>query len=141
MNEYAEAAAPVAETVDIRSSADVVKARQLVRTLAQQARLSLVNQTKLVTAASEIGRNTLIYGGGGSMRAAVISDGGRQGVWVEFEDQGPGIEDVELALTDGWTSGKGMGLGLSGAKRLVDDFHLDTVPSRGTKVAVVKWSR
>ncbi|MYW19926.1 anti-sigma regulatory factor, partial [Streptomyces sp. SID2955] len=107
-----------AETVPVAGSGDVVSARQMVRTLAQRIGLSLVHQTKLVTAASELGRNMLVYGGGGVVRAAAVTDAGRTGVFVEFRDQGPGIADIELALTDGWTSGNGMGLGLSGARRL-----------------------
>ncbi|MFC9795529.1 ATP-binding protein [Streptomyces sp. NPDC057695] len=140
MREY-PADAATREEVLIQASGDVVKARQAVRLLAQQAGLSLVNQTKLVTAASELGRNTLIYGGGGQAHAAVVRDMARVGVWVRFVDTGPGIDDVELALTDGWTSGSGMGLGLSGARRLVDEFELVSVPGVGTTVTVLKWAR
>ncbi|MGA4977584.1 anti-sigma regulatory factor [Streptomyces cinereoruber] len=129
------------EEVAIRSSGDVVKARQTVRVLAQQAGLSLVNQTKLVTAASELGRNTLIYGGGGTADAVIVRDMARVGVQVSFSDTGPGIPDIEQALTDGWTSGSGMGLGLSGARRLVDEFELDSAPGAGTTVTVLKWAR
>ncbi|MFF0561820.1 ATP-binding protein [Streptomyces sp. NPDC004266] len=129
------------EEVPIQASGDVVKARQTVRLLAQQAGLSLVNQTKLVTAASELGRNTLIYGGGGTAQAVIVRDVARVGVWVRFADAGPGIPDTELALTDGWTSGSGMGLGLSGARRLVDEFELDSTPGVGTTVTVLKWAR
>ncbi|MFE2922168.1 anti-sigma regulatory factor [Streptomyces goshikiensis] len=125
----------------INANAGVVQARQLVRTLAQQCRLSLVEQTKLVTAASELARNTLIYGGGGTMTAALVDERGRRGVRLVFADQGPGIPDVELALTDGWTSGSGMGLGLSGSRRLVDDFVLDTAAGQGTTVTITKWAR
>ncbi|MEU6313298.1 anti-sigma regulatory factor [Streptomyces sp. NPDC047014] len=125
----------------INANAGVVQARQLVRALAQQCRLSLVEQTKLITAASELARNTLIYGGGGTMTAALVEERGRRGVRLVFADQGPGIPDVELALTDGWTSGSGMGLGLSGSRRLVDDFVLDTAPGQGTTVAITKWAR
>jgi serine/threonine-protein kinase RsbT len=140
MKDYGgEAADP--ETVEITGSGDVVRARQMVRLLAQRGGLSLVNQTKLVTAASELGRNALVYGSGGTARAAVVRDGGRQGVWVEFSDRGPGIPDLELALTDGWTSGSGMGLGLSGTRRLVDEFHIESEPGVGTTVRVVKWAR
>ncbi|MFE5733865.1 anti-sigma regulatory factor [Streptomyces sp. NPDC056528] len=129
------------EEVSIHSSGDVVKARQAVRVLAQQAGLSLVNQTKLVTAASELGRNTLIYGGGGTADAVIVRDMARVGVRVSFSDTGPGIPDIEQALTDGWTSGSGMGLGLSGARRLVDEFELDSAPGAGTTVTVLKWAR
>ncbi|MDD1058771.1 anti-sigma regulatory factor [Streptomyces cocklensis] len=113
----------------------------MVRALAQQARLSLVDQTKLVTAASELARNTLTYGGGGSMRMSIVTRDGRTGVKVVFRDEGPGIPDLELALTDGWSSGKGMGLGLSGARRLADEFDLVSEPGKGTHVVVVKWAR
>lgn len=130
-----------AEESPIVANADVVKARQTVRALAQQARLSLVDQTKLVTAASELARNTLTYGGGGSMRVSIVSRGLKRGVRVAFHDEGPGIADMDLALTDGWSSGKGMGLGLSGARRLADEFELVSEPGKGTRVVVVKWAR
>ncbi|MEV7846164.1 anti-sigma regulatory factor [Streptomyces cyaneofuscatus] len=125
----------------IAQNDDVVRARQQVRTYAQQCRLSLVDQTKFITAASELARNTLVYGGGGQMRAGLVERDGRRGVAAVFEDSGPGIPDVELALTDGWTSGGGLGLGLSGARRLVDEFDLDTEAGRGTRVSIVKWAR
>ncbi|MEV0193534.1 anti-sigma regulatory factor [Kitasatospora purpeofusca] len=131
----------VEQTVPIVSNDDVVRARQLVRTLAQQCGLSLVDQTKLVTAASELARNTLVYGGGGAMHCATVHRDGRRGVHAVFEDSGPGIPDLDLALTDGWTSGGGLGLGLSGARRLVDDFELDSRTGVGTKVSVTKWAR
>ncbi|ACU37625.1 MULTISPECIES: anti-sigma regulatory factor [Actinosynnema] len=120
---------------------DVVRVRQLVRNYAQKVKLSLVDQTKLVTAASELARNTLVYGGGGRASVEVVTDGRRQGVRAAFTDEGPGIPDLTLALADGWSSGKGMGLGLSGARRLVDQFDLDTEVGRGTSVTVVKWKR
>jgi serine/threonine-protein kinase RsbT len=129
------------QILEITANAAVVQARQLVRTLAQECRLSLVEQTKLITAASELARNTLIYGGGGTMTAALVDERGRRGVRLVFADQGPGIADIDLALTDGWTSGNGMGLGLSGSKRLVDDFTLDTAPGLGTTVTITKWAR
>lgn len=125
----------------IVSNDDVVRARQSVRTLAQECRLSLVDQTKLVTAVSELARNTLVHGGGGSMRADLVANGPRKGVRAVFEDQGPGIPDLDLALTDGWTSGSGLGLGLSGSRRLVDEFAIDSEPGRGTTVTVTKWGR
>ena len=137
----ASPAAQTSESYRISSDADVVRVRQSVRTLAVSAELSLVDQTKLVTAVSELARNTLVHGGGGDVTIEVVSEGARPGVRVGFEDRGPGIEDVALALTDGWSSGTGLGLGLSGAKRLVDDFDLRTVPGSGTMVSVVKWSR
>ncbi|MDX3377193.1 anti-sigma regulatory factor [Streptomyces sp. ME02-6991-2A] len=125
----------------IAQNDDVVRARQQVRTCAQKCKLSLVDQTKFITAASELARNTLVYGGGGQMRAGLVERDGRRGVAAVFEDSGPGIPDVELALTDGWTSGGGLGLGLSGARRLVDEFFLDTEAGRGTTVSIVKWVR
>jgi serine/threonine-protein kinase RsbT len=130
-----------ARVQSIATSDDVVRARQLVRTLAVDCRLSLVDQTKLVTAASELARNTLSYGGGGTMSAELLERAGRRGVRLSFADQGPGIPDLDLALSDGWSSGKGMGLGLSGARRLVDEFDLHTVVDEGTTVTVVKWAR
>lgn len=131
----------VAETLMLASEADVVRVRQAVRTAAVTAALSLVDQTKLVTATSELARNTLVYGGGGHVMIELLDRDRRRGVAVEFVDEGPGIADVELAMTDGWTSGSGMGLGLSGAKRLVDEFDLETEPGRGTTVRVTKWKR
>jgi serine/threonine-protein kinase RsbT len=133
--------AGTALTLTLASDGDVVRGRQAVRDLAVAAKLSLVDQTKLVTATSELARNTLVYGGGGVLHAAITADGARHGVEVEFVDEGPGIADLELALTDGWTSGSGMGLGLSGAKRLVDDFRVESEPGRGTRVRIVKWKR
>jgi serine/threonine-protein kinase RsbT len=129
------------ETHQISSDADVVRVRQSVRNLAISAKLSLVDQTKLVTAASELARNTLVYGGGGEVTVEVVSAGARRGVRAAFSDDGPGIPDVQLALTDGWTSGTGLGLGLSGARRLVDEFELSSDPGSGTVVRVVKWTR
>ncbi|KIR64624.1 ATP-binding protein [Micromonospora harpali] len=125
----------------IRSDEDVVRVRQLVRTVAVAVRLSLVDQTKLVTAASELARNTLVYGGGGSAEVSVVDNGRRRGVRIVFADDGPGIADLDLALTDGYTTGGGLGLGLSGARRLVDEFDIDTGPGRGTRITVTKWSR
>ena len=129
------------ETLVLGSEADVVRVRQAVRAAAVSASLSLVDQTKLVTATSELARNTLVYGGGGRVTVTVLDQDRRKGVQVEFTDEGPGIDDVDLAMTDGWTSGSGMGLGLSGAKRLVDEFDLDTRPGSGTTVRVTKWKR
>ncbi|HWU10149.1 MAG TPA: anti-sigma regulatory factor [Streptomyces sp.] len=129
------------QVITIDSNDDVVRARQLVRGLAQRCKLSLVDQTKLVTAASELARNTLVYGGGGVMRLGLVQRDGRTGVTAVFEDSGPGIPDVDQAMTDGWTSGGGLGLGLSGARRLVDDFTLETEVGSGTQIAVTKWAR
>jgi len=110
--------------------------------VAAQHGLSLVDQTKLVTAASELARNALVHGGGGMARVEVVTSGtGKPGVRIDFTDDGPGIADVDLALTDGWTSGDGLGLGLSGARRLVDEFELTSKPGSGTSVVVTKWSR
>ena len=127
--------------VAIANDADVVAVRQAVRALAAQAALSLVDQTKVITAASELARNTLVYGGGGTAELAVVRNGARSGVRAVFVDHGPGIANVELALTDGWTSGTGLGLGLSGSRRLVDMFDLDTEVGSGTRVVIVKWGR
>ena len=119
-----------------------MRVRQLVRVAAADNGLSLVDQTKLVTAASELARNTLVHGGGGTARVDVVkSANGRVGVKLYFTDEGPGIPDIEQALTDGWSTGTGLGLGLSGARRLVDEFELTSKPGAGTRVTVVKWSR
>jgi len=129
------------ERLQIGGDQDVVRVRQAVRATAVAARLSLVDQTKLITAASELARNTLVHGGGGHAELEQVTNGRRTGVRVVFVDDGPGIADVELALTDGFTTGNGLGLGLSGARRLVDEFDLETKPNEGTRVTVVKWSR
>jgi serine/threonine-protein kinase RsbT len=128
-----------AETIPIKSSSDVVLVRQRVRVLAIEMKFSLVEQTKIVTAASELGRNTLEHGGGGSLELAVITNGARWGICLRFIDQGPGIADVALALKDGYTSGSGMGLGLGGSKRLMNEFEIDTKPGSGTTVTVIRW--
>ncbi|MGV9943070.1 anti-sigma regulatory factor [Streptomyces sp. NPDC003401] len=125
----------------VERNGDVVHIRQAIRALAQECGLSLVDQTKMITAASELARNTLIYGGGGTVRAGAVVKDGRHGVGAVFEDSGPGIPDVDQAMTDGWTSGVGMGLGLSGSRRLVDDFDLRTAPGQGTTVTIIKWAR
>ena len=130
---------PASEGYVIRSDADVVAARQAVRARAVELRFSLVDQTKIVTAASELARNTVDYGGGGTVRLEALEDGGRRGLRLTFEDQGPGIPNVALALTDGYTTGTGMGLGLSGSKRLVNEFDLWSEPGRGTRVTVTRW--
>lgn len=123
----------------IRGEDDIVKCRQLVRKLATEQRFSLVDMTKLVTAASELSRNTLVYGGGGEMRWSVEQEGARTGVRLAFADEGPGIADLALALKDGWTSGKGLGMGLSGSKRLVNDFDIQTAVGAGTCVTIARW--
>ena len=123
----------------LRSEEDIVASRQKVRALTQQLKFSLVDQTKMITAASELSRNTVVHGGGGSMRWELLDDGVRRGLRLHFEDRGPGIADVKLALTDGWTSGTGMGLGLPGSKRLVNEFDLQSVPGQGTRVSITRW--
>ncbi|MFE6486741.1 anti-sigma regulatory factor [Streptomyces sp. NPDC057757] len=125
----------------VARSGDLVHIRQGIRALSQECGLSLVDQTKIITAASELARNTLIYGGGGTVRAGLVHVDHKRGVAAVFEDSGPGIPDVDQAMTDGWTSGNGLGLGLSGARRLVDDFRLHTVPGEGTTVTIIKWAR
>ena len=127
------------ETLPIRTSDDVVRVRQKVRESAIAAGLGLVDQTKLITAASELARNTLDYGGGGEVRVEPVQVGARRGVRLTFEDKGPGIADIELALTDGWTSGGGLGLGLSGARRLSNEFSLKSVVGEGTQVTIARW--
>jgi serine/threonine-protein kinase RsbT len=129
------------ERIAVASDQDVVRVRQLVRTVAVAVDLSLVDQTKLVTAASELARNTLIYGGGGTVEVGRVENGRRRGIRIVFADRGPGIPDLELALTDGYTTGAGLGLGLSGARRLVDDFDIETTPGQGTSITVTKWCR
>ena len=126
-------------TIPVQGESDVVKVRQSVRTVAVEIGLSLVDQTKVVTAASELGRNLLIYGGGGEVILDLVTDNVRRGVRVAFVDEGPGIADLEQALKDGFTSGSGMGLGLGGAKRLVNDFDLVSKPGEGTRVTITKW--
>jgi serine/threonine-protein kinase RsbT len=130
-----------AQTQVIASDDDVVRVRQLVRTVALDVKLSLVEQTKLVTAASELARNTLVYGRGGTVEVTVVDNGRRRGVRIVFVDKGPGIADLDLALTDGYTTGTGLGLGLSGARRLVDEFDIVTSPGEGTRITVTKWAR
>ncbi|SMP73395.1 serine/threonine-protein kinase RsbT [Noviherbaspirillum suwonense] len=127
------------KVVPLRADEDVVRMRQAVRECLVSVGFSLIDQTKMITAASELGRNTLRYGGGGEAHIQKVVEGGRRGVTLSFIDQGPGIVDVELALTDGYTTGNGMGLGLSGARRLADDFELDTTPGVGTTVRISKW--
>lgn len=132
------------ETADVTEVAiaeerDIVRVRQATRTAAVSAGLSLVDQTKVVTAASELARNALLYAGGGTATVAVVHDANRVGVRTIVEDRGPGIADISRAMTDGYTSGTGLGLGLSGARRLVDEFEIDSEVGRGTRVTIVKW--
>ena len=130
-----------AAQLDIRSPDDVVRVRQEVRSRAVAAGLGIVDQTKIVTAASELARNTLDYGGGGTVRIDLVQEGGRRGVRLTFEDQGPGIPDIEQALKDGFTTGNGLGLGLGGAKRLSNEFAIESAPGRGTRVVIARWNR
>lgn len=127
------------ETLRVGSDGDVVRVRQTVRALAVELGFSLVDQTKIVTAASEIARNTLEYGGGGEALVEAVELRGRRGIRLVFSDQGPGITDVSMALTDGHTTGKGLGLGLGGARRLVNEFDIETAVGRGTRVTLVRW--
>jgi serine/threonine-protein kinase RsbT len=123
----------------IRSSDDVILARRLVRDVAIAQGLTLVEQTKLITAASELARNTFLHGGGGEMQVEVLREGGRRGVKVTFADEGPGISNIEVAMQDGFSTMGGLGLGLSGSKRLVDEFAIESKPGKGTKVTIVRW--
>jgi serine/threonine-protein kinase RsbT len=127
------------EHLAIRVGDDVVRTRQAVRALALQAGFSLVDQTKIITAASEIARNTLDYGGGGELTLELLRDGARRGLRLTFTDRGPGISDIEQALKDGYSSGNGLGLGLSGAKRLSNEFAIDSRPGAGTKITLARW--
>lgn len=127
------------ETVPVQNEADIVHARQVVRKWATEQTFSLVDQTKIVTAASELARNTVIYGKGGTMKLESLAEGLRKGLRLTFEDKGPGIANLEQALTDGFTSGTGLGLGLSGAKRLSNDFHVESTPGEGTRVMIARW--
>ena len=128
-----------AQILPLHTDEDVVRLRKQVRESMIAMRFGLVEQTKYITAASELARNVLRYGGGGEGRISYLRDGGRQGLELRFSDQGPGIADIALALSDGYTSGGGLGLGLGGAKRLSDDFEIDTAPGAGTTVTIVKW--
>jgi serine/threonine-protein kinase RsbT len=132
---------PVVKTdeLPIQSPSDIVVARQAVRSAATGLGFSLVDQTKMVTAASELARNTLDYGGGGVIRILLIEENPRKGLRLEFEDHGPGIPDVQLALKDGYTTGGGLGLGLGGARRLVNDFAIESQPGQGTRVTITRW--
>jgi serine/threonine-protein kinase RsbT len=127
------------ETMPLRTSDDVVRIRQTVRARAVTAGFSLVEQTKIVTAASEIGRNTVDYGGGGILRIELLRNGRNRGVRLTFTDQGPGIADLSLAMKDGYTSGGGLGLGLGGAKRLSNEFDIQSTPGQGTVVTLARW--
>jgi serine/threonine-protein kinase RsbT len=123
----------------IRSGEDVVLVRRIVREWSIEAGFSLVDQTKLVTAASELARNALQHGGGGSVRMELLNDGPRRGIRLEFADEGPGIADLERAMQDGFSTGGGLGLGLGGARRLTEEFHVDSTPGQGTRVRIARW--
>jgi serine/threonine-protein kinase RsbT len=127
------------QVLPIRTDGDVVQFRQAVRKWASELRFSLVEQTKLVTAASELARNTLEHGGGGEGLLEILEEGPRQAIRLTFEDEGPGIPDVQLAMKDGYTTGGGLGLGLGGAKRLVNEFSIRSTPGQGTRVTVLRW--
>ena len=127
------------DTMPVKSSEDVVRVRQEVRARSAASGFSLVDQTKLVTAASEIARNTVIYGGGGTLQLTVLRNGVRRGVRLIFEDQGPGIADLERAMSDGYTSGSGLGLGLGGARRLCNEFEIASAPGQGTRITLARW--
>jgi|SRR5205085_3472631 len=127
------------DELSVRTEQDIVIARQTVRRLTQEIGFSLVDQTKMVTAASELARNTVIYGGGGTMVCEVLTEGARTGLRLTFTDQGPGIPNLELAMMDGWTSGTGLGMGLSGTKRLVNDFDIQSALGKGTRVTITRW--
>ncbi|MHC5745058.1 MAG: anti-sigma regulatory factor [Nostoc sp.] len=127
------------ETINIQSSTDVVLVRQAVRHLAVEIGFGLVDQTKIITAASELARNTLDYGGGGTVKLETLQEGRRRGLRLTFEDQGPGISDIELALKDGFTTGSGLGMGLGGAKRLANEFEIQSAVGEGTRIIIVRW--
>ncbi|WP_349607453.1 MULTISPECIES: anti-sigma regulatory factor [Cupriavidus] len=126
-------------TIPLRDERDVVQARSVVRGLTVGLEFSLVEQTKMITAASELARNTLVHGHGGEMRWEIIDEGARKGLRLHFEDQGPGIPDLDLALTDGWTTGRGLGMGLSGSRRLVNEFAIRSQVGEGTCVSIARW--
>lgn len=127
------------ETLNIQTSTDIVLVRQAVRQMAVEIGLSLVDQTKIVTAASELARNTLDYGGGGTVKLEMLQEERRRGLRLTFEDQGPGIPNIEMALKDGFTTGSGLGMGLSGAKRLANEFEIQSAVGEGTRVIIVRW--
>jgi len=127
------------EPVPLREEQDVVRARQAVRARMQQLNFSLVDQTKMITAASELARNAVTHGKGGEMAIEVVNNGSRTGIRLTFQDNGPGIEDLSLAMKDGWTSGGGLGMGLPGTKRLVNDFDIESAVGKGTRIIIARW--
>ncbi len=140
MHVETRSAAPSREqTLPLRTDADIVQARQVVRRWAEELKFNLVEQTKIVTAASELARNTVLHGKGGQMKLQILADFSRNGLRLIFEDKGPGIVDISRAMQDGYTTGGGLGLGLPGAKRLMTDFELSSTPGQGTRVAVTRW--
>src|SRR6202046_2388398 len=123
----------------LRNEQHIVLSRQAVRKMTQELGFSLVDQTKMVTAASELARNALIYGGGGTLKWTILNQGAKRGLRLSFEDEGPGIADMDLAMTDGWSSGSGLGLGLTGTRRLVNEFDIQSAPGKGTRVVITRW--
>jgi serine/threonine-protein kinase RsbT len=123
----------------LRNEHDIVLSRQAVRKMTQELGFSLVDQTKMVTAASELARNAVIYGGGGTLKWTILSQGAKRGLRLSFQDEGPGIADMDLAMTDGWSSGSGLGLGLTGTRRLVNEFEIQSAPGKGTCVVITRW--
>ena len=132
-------AAVRSESMPLRTPVDIVNLRQAVRRMAIEAGFSLVDQTKIVTAASEIGRNTIVYGGGGAAKLELLNDADRRGVRIMVEDKGPGIPDVDLAMKDGYGTGTGLGLGLGGARRLVNEFTIHSRVGEGTRIVLTRW--
>lgn len=128
-----------ADALPVRTEQDIVMARQAVRRMTQELGFSLVDQTKMVTAASELARNTVIHGRGGTMRWEMLNDTERKGLRLSFVDEGPGIANLSLAMTDGWTTGTGLGMGLTGSKRLVNEFDIESALGRGTRVTITRW--
>ena len=124
---------------ELHTEQDIVRTRQIVRKITQELQFSLVDQTKMVTAASELARNAVLHGGGGEVLVDVLSEGGKSGLRLTFVDSGPGIPDIGLAMTDGWTSGHGLGLGLTGAKRLSNEFNIESRLGHGTRVTITRW--
>lgn len=127
------------EAVPLRRSEDIVRMRQVVRERAVNLGFGLVDQTKIITAASELARNAMLYGGGGEVEIAQLAAGPRKGLRLTFVDEGPGIDDIQLAMKDGYTSGSGLGLGLGGARRLASEFALESRPGNGTRVTIIRW--
>lgn len=131
---------PLDERLPLHGNGDLVRLRQRVRALSVELRFSIVDQTKIITAASELGRNVMVHGGGGEARIEVVELNGRRGISLTFNDEGPGIPDLQQALKDGFTTGNGLGLGLGGSKRLVHEFHLHSEPGKGTEVTITHWA-